>query len=74
MRFSRGSVWAAFVQKNAAFLPYFSIQAGTFSRMNCCAPATPTSLVGSGAVSNTNLMPRSLQASSMMARRRPSVS
>ena len=65
-----GSVWASFVQKNAVFLPYLPTQAGTFSRINCCAPATPTSLTGSGAVSKAYFNPKSLQASSKIARLR----
>jgi hypothetical protein len=74
---SRGSVWASLVQKKATFSPwgpYFLSHCGTFSRMNCWAPATPTSEVGSGEVSSTKRSPRSLQAASMMARRRPRVS
>ncbi len=55
-------------------MPYFFTQIGTFSSMNCWAPTTPTSLVGSGAVSKTNLRPRSLQASSMIILRRVVVS
>ena len=72
-----GSVWASFVQKKATFSPlgpYFLSHWGTFSRMNCWAPAVPTSEVGSGAVSKANFTPRSLQAASMIARRRPRLS
>ena len=61
----RGSVWASLVENRQTFSPwgpYFLSHWGTFSRMNCWAPATPTSEVGSGAVSNANRRPRSLQA------------
>ena len=62
-----GSVCASLVQKKAVSLPYLSIQGWIFSATYCCAPGIPISVVGSGALSEINSSPRSLQASSMIA-------
>ena len=64
--FNNGSVWASFVAKKATFLPYLFNQLGTCSNIYCWAPATPTSLTGSGAETSINSIPKSLAASAII--------